>query len=316
MTVHRVLISCPQMQRYAGDYAETLAAHSIEVDLPPVVQQLGESELIEIIDRYDGVIAGDDEFTSAVLDRATQLRVISKWGVGIDNIDLEAAHARGIKVTNTPGTFGDEVADVVVGYLVMLTRQLHRIDAGTRAGDWLKLEGSSLAGKTLGIIGLGSIGLALARRAQAMGMRVTGFEISAPHREAARAIGVATTTLEEVLPEADFVSLNCPLTATNRHMIGAAQLGSMKPGAYLINTARGPLVDEDALVSALESGHIAGAALDVFETEPLPPGSRLREFDQVILGAHNSSNTTEAVKRVCDLAVRNLLDVLRDGADG
>jgi len=311
MTVHRVLISCPQMQRYAGDYAETFASHGLEVDLPHVVQQLSESELLEIIDRYDGVIAGDDEFTSAVLDKAARLRVISKWGVGIDNIDLEAAHARGIQITNTPGTFGDEVADVAVGYLIMLARQLHRIDAGTRAGDWLKLEGFSLAAKTLGIVGLGSIGLALARRAQAMGMQVIGFEISAAHREAAQSIGVRTVALEELLSEADFVSLNCPLTRTNRHMIGAAQLGSMKPGAYLINTARGPLVDECALVSALEAGHIAGAALDVFETEPLPPGNRLREFDQVILGAHNSSNTTEAAQRVCNLAVDNLLVALK-----
>lgn len=311
--MHRVLITCPQMQHYANDYRATLTAHGIEVDLPTVVQQLSEDELIDIIDRYDGVIAGDDQFTFRVMERATRLRVISKWGVGIDNIDLNAARARGILVTSTPGTFGDEVADVVVGYLVLLSRQLHRIDVGTRSGEWPKIEGTSLAGKTLGIVGLGSIGLALARRAQAMGMRVTGFEISAAHGDAARALGVVTMALEELLRGADFVSLNCPLTVENRHMIGEAQFEVMKHGAYLINTARGPLLDETALVRALEEGRIAGAALDVFEEEPLPASSRLRDFDQVILGSHNSSNTTEAAKRVCDMAVDNLLDALSQG---
>ena len=311
----RILITCPQMQHHATDYTARLAAHGLEADLPPVVQQLSERELLEIIDRYEGVIAGDDEFTERVFDRANRLRVISKWGVGIDNIALDAARAHGVQVTNTPGSFAGEVADVAVGYLVLLARQLHRIDAGVRAGGWPKIEGTSLAGKRLAIIGLGSIGTALARRALAMGMEVSGFELSADRREAVRAFGVELGDLDAVLRAADFVSLNCPLTPENRHMLSDAQFNSMRRGVFVVNTARGPLIDEPALVRALESGQVAGAALDVFEREPLPTDSPLRRFDGMIFGSHNSSNTAEAARRVSDLAVQNLLDALaRDGA--
>jgi D-3-phosphoglycerate dehydrogenase len=298
------------MQHYAADHAATFAAHGLQVDIPPVVQQLNEDQLLEIIDQYDAVIAGDDEFTARVIDRAARLRVISKWGVGIDNIDLDAARARGIRVTNTPGTFADEVADVVIGYLIMLARQLHRVDAGVRAGQWPKIEGMSLAGRTLAIVGLGSIGSAVARRGLTMGMRVTGFEISSAQRDAAHAMGIELGDLEAILPTADVVSLNCPLTSENRHMLSDPQFAMMRRGVMLVNTARGPLIDEPALVRALESGQVAGAALDVFEEEPLPAGSPLRSFENVLLGAHNGSNTGEAARRVSDYAVRNLLDSL------
>jgi D-3-phosphoglycerate dehydrogenase len=311
----RILITCPQMQRYAADYSALFAEHGLQADLPPVIQQLDEAELLTIIDRYEGVIAGDDEFTERVIAQATQLRAISKWGVGIDNIDQDAAREHGIRVTNTPGTFADEVADVAVGYLVLLARQLHHIDAGVRSGQWPKVEGTSLAGKALTIVGLGSIGTALARRAQAMGMDVTGFEIEDARRDAAHAMGIELLELDAALRSADFVSLNCPLTTENRHMLGATQFSEMRRGVFLVNTARGPLIDEAALVGALETGQVAGAALDVFEDEPLPMSSPLRRFDNVIFGAHNSSNTAEAARRVNDLAVQNLLDSLaRDSA--
>ena len=298
------------MQHYIADHAAAFESHELQVDIPPVVQQLNEAELLEIIDQYDAVIAGDDEFTERVIDRATRLRVISKWGVGIDNIDMDAARARGIRVTNTPGTFADEVADVVIGYLIMLARQLHRVDAGVRTGEWPKIEGMSLAGKTLTIVGLGSIGSAVARRGLAMRMRVTGFEIARVQRDAAQAMGVEVGDLETILPAADVVSLNCPLTAENRHMLSDPEFGRMRRGVLLVNTARGPLIDEPALVRALERGQVAGAALDVFEVEPLPADSPLRTFENVLLGAHNSSNTAEAARRVSDYAVRNLLESL------
>ncbi len=301
------------MQRHVDDYRAVFAAHDIEAETPAVEQQLSEATLARIIDGYEGAIVGDDPFTADVLDRATRLRIISKWGVGLDNIDIEAARSLGIRVTNTPGAFGDEVADAVVGYIVMLARGLHTIDARVRAGQWPKLEGSSLGGKVLGVVGLGSIGLALASRARAMRMTVLGHDPSQGQRAAANALGVNTVGLDELLGRADFVSLNCPLTAENRHMVGDPQFRLMRPGTYLINTARGPLVDEGALVRALEEHRLAGAALDVFEEEPLRLTNRLRTFDQVILGAHNGSNTEEAVRRVCKLSVQNLLDGLREG---
>jgi D-3-phosphoglycerate dehydrogenase len=302
------------MQRHLDEYRAILADHDVDVDAPALEQQMSERDLADIIGGYDGAIAGDDPFTAEVLGRARRLRIISKWGVGIDNIDLDAARSLGIRVTNTPGVFGGEVADVAIGYLIMLARGLHKIDAGVRDGRWPKVEGTSLEGKCLAIVGLGSIGRALATRALAFGMVVLGHDPSPDKREAARALGVTTLGFDALLIRADFLSLNCPLTSDNRHMVGEAQFRVMQPSAYLINTARGPLVDEAALVSALEHHRLAGAALDVYEEEPLPPTSRLRAFDQVILGAHNGSNTSEAVDRVCKLAVQNLLDGLR-GAD-
>ena len=245
-----------------------------------------------------------------MLEHATRLRIVSKWGVGVDNIDLEAAAELGIRVTNTPGTFGDEVADVVIGYLVLLARQLHRTDAGTRAGHWPKIQGFSLAGRTLGIVGLGSIGQAVARRAVAMGMTVLGSDVSDAQADRARSLGVEVVALDDLQRRSDIVTLCCPLTADNRHLFDAAAFARMKPGSYLINTARGPLVDEEAIIDALQAGHLAGAALDVFEEEPLPASSPLRGLDSVILGAHNASNTSDAVLRVNEIAMVNLLDGL------
>ena len=213
----------------------------------------------------------------------------------------------GITVTNTPGVFADDVANVATCYILMLARGLHRVDAAVRAGTWLKVEGESLRGKVLGVVGLGSIGLALAERARALGMEVAGCDPAAQARAAAEAAGVRATTLDDVLATADYLALCCPLTPQTHHLIDARALAAMKPGARLVNVARGPIVDEPALVDALRSGHLAGAGLDVFETEPLPADSPLRDLPQVILGAHNGSNAREAVERTSRLAMQNLL---------
>lgn len=303
----RVLVTCPQMQAGIHRHRAVLEAAGVEIDLPTVVQQLDEEALLAVIDRYDGMIAGDDELTARVLARAGRLRVISKWGVGIDNIDLDAARRLGIHVTNTPGAFAAEVADVCVGYLVLLARRLHHLDREVRGGRWTKHEGLSLQGRTIGIIGLGAIGLALGRRASAMEMHVLGFDVAPAQVERGGAIGVDPADMAELLMGSDFVSLNCSLTADNRHLLAGPELAMMKHGSYLINTSRGALVDEAALVEALSSGRIAGAALDVFEEEPLPEGHPLLKFEQCIFGTHNSSNTTDGVVRASELAVENLL---------
>ncbi len=303
----RVLITCPQMQKHAAMYVRQLSDLGIEAAVPPVVQTLSEGELVEIIGAYDGIVVGDDPLTRQVLEHASRLRIIAKWGVGVDNIDLAAAAELGIPVMNTPGTFGDEVADVIVGYLILLSRQLHRTDAATRAGEWTKIEGFSLGGRTLGVVGLGSIGLALVQRAICHGMQVVGTDVSDARHGQARALGAEVADLDGVLGAAEMVALCCPLTADNRHLLNAATLGRMKQGSYVVNTARGGLVDERALIDALQSGQIAGAALDVFEVEPLPADSPLRGLDNVILGAHNASNTIDAVRRVNEMAMHNLL---------
>lgn len=302
-----VLVTCPPMQRTAADWTGRFDALGIEVGMPPVVQQLTAADLITLLPRFDGMIAGDDPLTAEVLESAPRLRVVSKWGIGLDSIDLPTAERLGIRVTNTPDSFGDEVADVVIGYMVMLARRLHVIDRSVREGSWEKPQGISLAGRTLGIVGLGSIGRAVAVRGMAMGMQVIGHEIFEPNARRAAELGVGLVDLETLIADSDLVSLHCPLTDQNRHMIDAARLSRMRPGALLLNTARGPLIDEAALIKALESGHLGGAALDVFEEEPLPTSSPLIRMEKVVLGSHNSSNTQEAVARVNELAIDNVL---------
>ena len=307
----RVVVTCPPMQRTAEDWLPSLTDRGIAVEIPPVTQHVSREDLERLLPQSDGIIAGDERLDRALLERAaSRLRVISRWGVGIDNVDLEAARELGIEVRNTPAVFADEVADVAIGYMIMLARRLHDIDAGVRAGEWPKPQGVSLAGRTLGVVGLGSIGRGVAQRGLAMGMTVVGIDPMPAAEAAAAELGVRLLGLDEVFAEADVVSLNLPMSPENRHLANEARLGSMKPGSFLVNTARGPLVDEDALVKALQSGRLAGAALDVFETEPLPAGSALRTMPNVILGSHNASNTLEAVRRVNRLAIDNLLAVL------
>jgi len=309
---YRVLISCRQLQETFEAYRSLFEARGIEVEMPPVTQQLTERELLEIIDRFDGVIAGDDQFTAKVLEKAKRLKVISKWGIGVDAIDQCAAKRLGIRVCNTPNAFADEVADVVLGYIILLSRKLHQLDQGVRNGEWKKIRGTSLRRKTLGVIGVGSIGQAVIRRAEVCGMVCIGYDIACVPGAVGDANSVRMVEFGDLLETANFISLNCNLTASNYHMLGEREFARMKNGVCIINTARGKLIDERALARAIEEGKVAGAALDVFEEEPLPAGSPLRELPNCILGSHNSSNTVEAVARVNELAVRNLLE----GLDG
>jgi D-3-phosphoglycerate dehydrogenase len=306
----RIMVTCPPMQRTADEWLPSLSERGIAVELPPVTQHVARADLERLLPQCDGIIAGDEPLDRALLASAPRLRAISRWGVGMDNVDLEAARELGIEVRNTPAVFADEVADVVIGYLVMLTRHLHAIDAGVHAGDWPKPQGVSLASRMLGIAGLGAIGRAVAKRGLALGMQVVGTDPEPNAQAAAVELGVQLIDLEVLFQQADIVSLNCPLTPENRHLVNADRLGRMKPGSFVINTARGPLVDEPALIDALRSGHLAGAALDVFESEPLAAESPLRALPNVIFGAHNASNTAEAVTRVNRLAIDNLLAVL------
>lgn len=310
MSSESVLISCPQLLRDIADYQPLLDERGMSLITPRVVQRMDETELLSIIGGVDGMIAGDDELSREVLNHAPRLRIISKWGIGTDSIDLAAADELGIRVTNTPGLFGDEVADVVMGYLILLARQLHIADREVRAGHWTKPLGASLRGRTMGVVGLGDIGTEVCRRALTAGMRVMGVDVSAPAIEHASSLGVETTDFESLIRSSHVVSLNCPLTLQNHHMLGDAQMRAMKAGAWIINTARGSLIDEHALVQHLTSGQIGRAALDVFETEPLPAESPLRAMTQVVLGSHNSSNTQEASRRTNEQAVANLLSGL------
>jgi D-3-phosphoglycerate dehydrogenase len=303
----RILISNIQLQRSLAEHRGPLDARGAELIVPTVNQQLTEPELLELIPGIDGMIAGDDHLTRAVRARADRRRILSKWGVGTDAIDLAAAAELGIRVTNTPGMFGEEVADVAIGYLLLLARQLHRIDAAVRAGEWAKPIGTSLGGRTIGVIGLGHIGREVARRALAMHMRVLGYEIDPGNREIAAGLGVEVLDLDALLAGSQVVSLNAPHTPETHHLLDAAAIARLPRGAWVINTARGGLIDEAALVDALGTGQVGAAALDVFEVEPLPMTSPLRGFDQVVLGSHNASNTAEAGARTSVRAIENLI---------
>jgi D-3-phosphoglycerate dehydrogenase / 2-oxoglutarate reductase len=311
MSGERVLITCRQMQNCINEFRPKLDEHQLQLVLPEIIQQPSEDDLIEIIGEFDGMIAGDDPLSARVLDHAKRMRIISKWGVGIDGIDLDAARALGISVVNTPGVFGSEVADTAIGYVVMLARQLHRIDASVKAGGWFKHEGQSLAGKVLGVAGFGSIGQAVGTRGSGFGMRVVAHDIADTARASATQAGAELVDRDQLFQLSDFLVLCSPLTTETLHMVGEQTLALMKPGSFLVNVGRGPLVDEVALVKALESGQVAAAALDVFEEEPLPAGSGLRRFEQCVFGSHNASNTREGVLRASAKAVENLLSGLK-----
>ena len=311
VAVHKkVLVTNLIMQRDAQRFADELAAAGVSLDMYSVKQFLTEEELLPILGGYDAMIAGDDRLTARVLEAGLpRMRVISKWGVGLDSIDLEAARRLGIRVYNSPGAFGEAVAEVALGYMLMLGRHLGMIDRQVRSGGWPKPEGEGLVGKVLGLVGLGAIGRGIARRARPFAMQILASEArtDVPPEE-----GVEMASLDRVIEEADYLCLACNLTADNRSMINAGVLARMKPTAFLVNMARGPLVNEAALVEALRAGRIAGAALDVYETEPLPADSLLARLDQVILGSHNANNLKRANAYVNRNTINNLLKGLAD----
>lgn len=308
----RVLISCVQMQTTLPAHRARLESLGLELVVPRIDgQQLHEAALLEIMPEIDGVIAGDDHFTGRVLEASPRLKILSKWGIGTDSIDKQAAERLGIPVTNTPGMFGDEVADMALGYVLLLGRRQHQIDAGVRGGAWPRVEGESFRDQTALVVGLGSIGRAICTRLQAIGMRVLGHDPVEQAQEAARALGVEAVPLDEGLQVAHWLVLAAPLTPGTSGMLDQRRIALLPRGARVVNVARGQLVQEAALVDALQSGHLGGAGLDVFEVEPLPPSSPLRAMDNVVLGAHNGSNTRQAVERTSAAAVENLLTHLQ-----
>ncbi len=308
----RVLISAPYMQPVVDEFRATFAENDIEVTVPTVRERLSEEELLGLMGGIDGVICGDDRFTEKVLKAASpQLKVIAKWGTGIDSIDADAAARLGILVCNTPDAFTHAVADTVMGYLLAFARGIPWADRDIRAGRWEKRPGISLRECTLGVIGVGNIGRAVVRRADAFGMGVLGNDIATVPPEFVAETGLELTTKDDLLRRADFVSLNCDLNPTSEHLIGPWELRLMKPTARLVNTARGPLVDEPALAAALTAGSIAGAALDVFEAEPLPQDSPLRKLDNVLFAPHNANSSPAAWQRVHENTIRNLIAGLK-----
>ena len=271
---------------------------------------LTSSQLAEMIPGVDGYIAGLDTIDRNALAAADRLRVIARYGVGVDAVDLEAAEEKGIVVTNTPGANSSSVAELTVGLMISLLRDIPAAAQATNSGEWPRMRGLSLESKTIGLVGFGAIGKHVAQRLSGFGCRVVAFDPVAAE-EQADGLGVELLSLGEVIRTADLLSLHCPVTEETRGMVDAGFLEKMKPGSYLINTARGELVDEEALTTALKSGKLFGAALDVFSKQPPEAHNPLLGLTQVLATPHMGAHTDGATNAMGWGALNDCLAVLR-----
>lgn len=306
----RVLVTCPPMLGLFAEFPPAFAARGLEGVPANVTQVMSEEELIDALPAYDGWIIGDDPATRRVFEagKAGNLKAAVKWGVGVDNVDFAACKDLGIPVINTPGMFGREVADVAITYVLGLARETFRIDREIRLRNgWPKPAGISTWNKTAALVGFGDIGRQTARRLLACDMRVIAYD---PFYKPDAAAPVETAIWPARVEEADFLVFACPLTPDTRGLFNRALLPRLKPGVRVVNVSRGPIIDEPALVEALQSGLVHSAALDVFEVEPLPETSPLRAMDRCIFGSHNGSNTVDAVRRVSHRAIETIAGFL------
>lgn len=266
-------------------------------------------ELIPLVADVDGWIAGLDRIDRCVVQAARRLKVIARYGVGTEQVDLDAARECGIVVTNAPAANADAVAELTIGFLFMLARRIQAAAAAARSGRWSPVRGLTVEGRTVGLLGLGAIGRAVARRCVALGCRVLVHDPAAD-AEFAFAHGIELAELDRALAEADFVSLHIPLAPSTHSIVDDAFLAQMKAGSFLINTARGELVDEAALLRALESGHLAGAALDTLAQEPPVADHPLLHLETAIVTPHIGAHTDGATTAMGRMALRDCLSVL------
>jgi D-3-phosphoglycerate dehydrogenase len=308
---YTILLTAPYMLPFLERFRPVFAKYDLELIVPDVQERMEEADLLKYAGQFDGAVCGDDRYTARVLEACSpRLKVISKWGTGVDSIDADACSRFDIRLCRTPNAFTTPVADTVLGYMLAFARRISLMDTAMKRGEWEKIPGKTLSECTLGIIGIGNIGKAVTRRARAFGMKVLGTDIIDIDHVFISESGIEMTDLETLLSNSDFVSVNCDLNPTSQHLINADTLAKMKSTAILINTARGPIVDETALVAALSSGQVGGAALDVFEFEPLPLDSPLLKMDNVMLAPHNSNSSPTAWERIHWNTIKNLVEGL------
>lgn len=303
----KVLITASGIARTGQQAEVALRAAGCQLVKPARPGPYRAAELLPLLADSDAVLASLDEYSAAVLESAGRLKLIARWGVGYDSIDLAAATRLGIVVTYTPGLLDDAVADYTMALLLALPRRICEANASMSEGAWRVELGVDVSGKTLGLIGCGRIGRAVARRAQGFNMRVLAYT-PRPKPEL-QDLGIRPVSLDELLGESDFVSLHAALTAENHGMLGREQFRKFRQGAYLVNTARGALIDEEALVDALNEKRLAGAALDVYRKEPLPPDSPLRRAPNLLLSPHQASFTRETGERVSMASSKAIVDM-------
>ena len=308
----KVLVTCPPMLRQIDQFRDMFDGLGIEITTPDVVQTLSVDELLAIVPQHDGWIIGDDPANAEVFEagKAGQLKAAVKWGIGVDNVDFAACGKLSIPITNTPGMFGAEVADLAMCYVLGLARDAFFIDREIRKGGWPKPAGISLAGKTIGIVGLGDIGRNIAKRARAHDLNVIGWD---PYAKSVPDYVKVRGAFPVDVSRCDFIVFACALTEDNHHLLNESILGLLKPGVRVVNVSRGPLIKETALLEGLANGVITSAALDVFEVEPLSQSNEILNHPKCIVGSHNGSNTIDAVVRASYEAIR-LLDAMLKGA--
>ncbi|MBN1101874.1 MAG: phosphoglycerate dehydrogenase [Deltaproteobacteria bacterium] len=289
---------------------ETLEEIVGEVVYNPLSRPLTSSELLTLVKDIDGYIAGLDHIDRSVMDAAGKLKVIARYGVGVDRVDIPAATARGVVVTNTPGANSVAVAELTIALMLALSRDLCHADALTRRGGWPRYTGVGLRGKTIGLVGFGSIGREVAARLKGFGCRIL---VSDPcvGPECSESFGVLLVPTDELLASSDFVSLHASSSPGTAGVVNRRFLQKMKPGSFLVNTARGELIDEGALQDALEGGHLRGAALDCFVKEPPPGDHPLLRLAQVIVTPHTGAHTDEATNAMGWMSLEACLSVLR-----
>ncbi len=306
----KILVTSRSFRKTRGPHWQILEANGYQIVESPYDHAVEADVLAPLVQDTVGVILGLDKMTADVINQARQLKVISRYGVGLDNVDLEAATARGIIVTNTPGANSISVAELALALILALARHILYHDQMVKQGGWTPVTGVELEGQTLGLIGLGRIGREVARRAAAFNMRLLYYDPVPPPPELLSKVAAAYRLLETLLSESDIISLHLPLTDDTRNLIDQQALARIKPSAFLINTSRGGLVDEEALYRALVEGKLAGAACDVFSHEP-PAGNPLLTLDNFIATPHVGSTTRQAALRMGLMAAENALAVLR-----
>ena len=307
----KILLTCPPMIGLKQNFQDNFKALNWDVVVPDFNQTMSEEELINLLPSFEGWIIGDDPATERVVSAGAKgnLRAAVKWGVGTDNVDFDAFAKAHIPITNTPGMFGQEVADIALGYVIGLARHTFEIDRSVRNGGWPKPSGISLADKTVAVVGFGDIGRNTAKRLAACSMNVAVYDPFAnPSDVSAQGYQLKQWPLD--ISQADFIVFTCALTHETRHMLNKEIFQQCKPGVRIVNVARGPLIDETALIAALEIGLVSACALDVFEEEPPLKSNPLLRQERNIFGSHNGSNTQDAVIRTSLLAIQKLNDFL------
>ena len=291
-----------------SDAMKRLMAFSDDLILNGKGRPLTEEELLDVIEDVDGYIAGTDQVTAKVIEKAKKLKIISRYGAGVDSVDLAAAKAKGIPVTNTPGANSQAVAELAFGHMLSLARKSEYQSKMLQDGTWVNVIGKQLLGKTVGILGFGNIGRRFAKMARGLDMQILAYDPFL-NKEFIEANQAKCCTLDEIYAQADVITVHLPLTAQTKHMINAEAIAKMKDGVILINTARGGILDEEAVYEGIESGKVWGVGLDAYEKEP-PMGSKLFHLDNVVSTPHAGAHTNEAVENMANMSVDNLITVL------